>query len=361
MTGLSRVLSVGMLLALGACAFGNEAMGPSMTGDSAYSEDSPLALGTGTFVPRGVTPGRSTGTAVGERVEELRDQLEALQGQIIDENSALQKLRRQARQSAASYHELKGNMNARLTVGTTPGNPQLVEQWRKAQSELSQVDASINQMNALASEVDSTATLGAYLLQSIPATFRLSGAVDEDHAQLEILEDETNQTVVLVDRLESELTEDIARQSAYLTTERANLTATSVAIRNGEYVGVSLANRAYGVPAPPPPQGAAPMVGRARPLVVIRFDQPNVNYEPALFSAVSAALERKPNAGFDLVAVAPGSGPAGEVNLAAQQARKNAEKVLRSLTDMGLPADRVSLSSVTNPPATVGEVHVYVR
>ncbi|MEX2630843.1 MAG: hypothetical protein WD341_12960 [Tistlia sp.] len=361
MTGLSRVLSLGMLLALGACAFGNQAVGPSLYGDDSYDDQSPLALGTSTFVPRGVTPGRDTGTAVGSRIDELRDQLEALQDQIIEENSQLQTLRRQARQSAGAYHELKGRMNARLTVGTTPGNPELVEQWRKAQAELSQVDASINDMNRVAGEVDSSATLGAYLLQAIPATFRLSGAVDEDHRQLEILEDETNQTVVLVDRLESELTEDIARQSAYLSTERANLTATSVAIRNGEYVGVSLANRAYGVPAPAAPQGAAPLVGRARPLVVIRFDSPNVNYEPALFSAVSAALERRPNAGFDLVAVAPGSGSTGGVNLAAQTARQNAEKVLRSLTNMGLPADRLSLSSVTNPPATVGEVHVYVR
>ncbi len=363
MNGLSRVLSLGMLLALGACSFGQEAVGPSLFGDSgrSYGSDNPLALGTGTFVPRGVTPGRSTGTAVGDRVDELRDQLEDLQDQIIAENNELQTLRAQARNSAAAYHELKGRMNTKLTVGTTPGNPELVEQWRAAQSELSQVDASINEMNQLAGEVDSSATLGAYLLQAIPATFRISGAVDEDHRQLEILEDETNQTVVLVDRLESELTEDIARQSAYLSTERANLTATSVAIRNGEYVGVSLANRAYGTPAPPPPQGAAPFVGRARPLVVIRFDQPNVNYEPALFSAVSAALERKPNAGFDLVAVAPGSGSQGSVNLATQTARQNAERVLRSLTDMGLPADRVSLSSVTNPPATVGEVHVYVR
>ncbi|MEX0758986.1 MAG: hypothetical protein WD100_05350, partial [Tistlia sp.] len=65
--------------------------------------------------------------------------------------------------------------------------------------------------------------------------------------------------------------------------------------------------------------------------------------------------------GFDLVAVAPGCGSTGGVNLAAQTARQNAEMVLRSLTNMGLPADRLSLSSVTNPPATVGEVHVYVR
>ncbi|SME93754.1 hypothetical protein SAMN06265365_101606 [Tistlia consotensis] len=360
MTGLSRVLAFGMLLALCACSFSDEAMMPSLFGSGSVG-DSGLALGTSTFVPPGVTPGRSTGTAVGDRVDELRDQLKTLQSQIIDENNKLQTLRQTSRQGAAAYHELKGRMNARLTVGTTPGNPELVKDWRQAQKELSQVDSSINSMNALSNEVDGSATLGAYLLQAIPATLRISGAVDEDHRQLAVLEDETNQTVVLVDRLQSELSEDVARQSAYLSTERANLTATSVAIKNGEYVGVSLANRAYGVPPPPPPQGAAPLVGRVRPLVVIRFDRQNVDYEPALFSAVSAALERKPNAGFDLVAVAPGSGPAGEVNLAAQTTRQNAEKVLRSLTNMGLPADRVSLSSVTNPSATVGEVHVYVR
>lgn len=361
MTGLNRALVLGMLLALGACSFSDQALVPSLTGGDPGSSQSPLALGTTSFVPSGVTPGRPTGTGVGERVQELRGQLEALQDRIRVENNQLQALRHQARQSAASYHELKGRMNARLTVGTTPGNPELVRQWQQAQGELSQVDASINSMNGLSNEVNSSATLGAYLLQSIPATFRLAGAVDEDHRQLEVLEDETNQTVVLVDRLETELTEDIARQSAYLTTERANLTATSVAIRNGEYVGVSLANRAYGVPLPPPPQGAAPLVGQVRPLVVIRFDGPNVDYEPALFSAVSKALELRPNAGFDLVAVAPGRGASGQVNLAAEQARRNAERVLRSLTDLGLPADRVSLSSVTNPPATVGEVHVYVR
>ena len=44
--------------------------------------------------------------------------------------------------------------------------------------------------------------------------------------------------------------------------------------------------------------------GARRPLVVIRFDRANVPYEQALYTAVSRALERRPQALFDLVAVA---------------------------------------------------------
>src|SRR3546814_6499297 len=48
---------------------------------------------------------------------------------------------------------------------------------------------------------------------------------------------------------------------------------------------------------------------------VIRFDRPNVQYEQPLYSAVSRALERRPDAFFDVVAVSPQSGNAGRAAL----------------------------------------------
>ncbi len=95
--------------------------------------------------------------------------------------------------------------------------------------------------------------------------------------------------------------------------------------------------------------------------MVIRFNQPNVDYEQALFTVVSRALDRRPNAAFDLVAVAPAVGSAAQVSLATGKSRRNAEGVLRSLTNMGLPADRITLSATSSPSAQVNEVHVYVR
>ncbi len=319
------------------------------------------ALGTGTFEPDGVTPGQPTGTAVGQRVQQLRGDLQRLQTELSNENGSLQQIRGSARSTAATYHATVGEMNARLQVGTTPGNPNLVASWNEAQQLLQRVEEQLGQMSALSNQGASTSTLAVFLLGSTRATYGLSGAVDEDHRQLAILEDEVNQTVVLIDRLLSELTEDIQRTTSYTATERANLTALSVAVRNGEFLGGSLANRAYGVPPPAFPGGGAALVGRAAPLVVIRFDQPRVQYEQALFSAVNRALERRPNAGFDLVGVAPASGTPAQVALASGRSQRHAEQVLRSLMDMGLPADRVSLSSTTNAAAQVDEVHVYIR
>ncbi|MBT5414479.1 MAG: hypothetical protein HOK81_07765, partial [Rhodospirillaceae bacterium] len=98
-----------------------------------------------------------------------------------------------------------------------------------------------------------------------------------------------------------------------------------------------------------------------RPLVVIRFDNPNVQYEEALYTAMSRALERRPSATFELVAVAPTKGSSGEIALASANSKRQAEQVLRSLTNMGLPTDRISLSATTSSSARSNEVHIYVR
>ncbi len=321
----------------------------------------PEILGTTVFEPPTVSNMRPTGTVVGQKIESLRTDLLKLQEQLKAENDQLQSLRISARQFAGNYHSLKAAMNARLQVGTTPGNPELVAQWNQAQAELQQVGASIAALNTLASQVSGTASLSAFLLESTSTTFELRGAVEEDHRQLAVLEDEVNKTVVVIDRLLNELSDDIARTQNYFANERLNLTAMQVAIDNGEYIGGSLANRAYGVPAPAPAGGAASQVGARQPLAVIRFDRENPQYEQALFTVVGAALERRPNAAFDIVAVAPGGGDSARVALDTSRSRRNAENVLRTLTNMGLPADRMTFSATSSPAAQVNEVHIYVR
>ncbi len=326
----------------------------------------PLELGTSTFEPPAITPGSQTGTVVGAKVMQIRRELGSLQVSINQHNGNLQNLRAQTVAHAQRYHGTVAAINSRLQIGTTPGNPVLVSQWSTAQTQLDGVSRDIAEMNSLANQVASDSSTAAYLLETARATYGLSGAVDEDHRQLAILEDEVNRTVVLIDRLLNELTEDINRQSAYVGNERRNLTTLSVAIKNGELLGSSLANRAYDLQpfSARPQRGAVPpaaQAGTRRPLVVIRFDRPNVEYEQALYNAVSRALERRPEATFDLVAVAPGQGSAAEAAKSANTARRNAEAVLRSLTAMGLPASRVTLSAGTSGEAQTNEVHLYVR
>lgn len=390
----THALIVGTAALLAGCSFSTDALWPSLTGEDPKGEQTraapqqvqiapsaeersgqpamtgavPPALGATDFVPPPVTPGQATGTFVGQKVGMLRGELQRMQSEIGELNNQLQRIRSQTSAHSQAYHATIATVNSRLQVGSTPGNPMLVQQWNQAQSQLSRIDSDIAQMNSLANQVAGTSTMSAYLLETTRAAYGLSGAVEEDHRQLAILEDEVNRTVVLIERLLNELSEDINRQTAYVSNERGNLTALSRAIKHGELMGASLGSRAlYSGPAAAasmPPQLASRgdgEIGVRRPLVVIRFDRANVDYKQALYNAVSRALERRPQAGFDLVAVAPSQGTPAQVTVASNRSKRNAEDVLRSLSEMGLPLDRVRLSAMVSGQADSNEVHLYVR
>ncbi|MGE5504800.1 MAG: hypothetical protein ACM31L_10290 [Actinomycetota bacterium] len=354
------------VLLAGGCSFAEETLFPS-TGTVAQSGTAAPAqptLGTNSFEPPGVTPGAPTGTFVGGKVANLRNDLQQLQATLGRQNQALQAIRNDTVQDSQRYHGTVAAISARLQVGTTPGNPILTQQWNAAQGELDRITDDVLKMNRLANEVTNSSTMAAYLLESVRAARQLSGAVDEDHRQLRILEDETNRTVVLVERLLTELSDDATRQQAYVASEKQNLNTLAVAIKNGQLFGSSLAGRAAAVsPASFDMPMAAPRAAVATDaaLVTIRFDKPNVNYEPALYTAIKSALDRRPSATFEVVAVAPAGATPGQQAIAASTARRNAETVVRSLTNMNLPANRISVSSTTSPGASTGEVQVFVR
>jgi hypothetical protein len=373
--------TVGAVLLLAGCEFTDDALIPSLTGESPSGGDRvviqpsaaernpqptlsgpPPQLGQNSFQPTGVTPGQSTGTEVGRRVERLRGDLGRLQAGVADDNTQLQTLRSQTVANATQYQNLVGQIQARLQVGTTPGNPNLVAQWNQAQSTLDQISDSVGSMTSLSNKVADDSALAAFVLESVRATYGLTGAVDEDHRQLAVLEDETNRTVVLIDRLLNELSEDVSRQTNYVGRERSNLTVLSLAVKNGELFGTSLANRAFASAAPSRNTGnPLANLGNRRPLVVIRFDRDNVPYQEPLFTAVSEALNRRPGAVFDIVSIVPQAGTPAQVALAANQSRRNAEQVLQTLVQMGLPSDRMSLSSTSSGSVATNEVHVFVR
>ncbi len=384
-----RSIFVSATILLSGCSFTSESLLPSLTGeDPSGSEQQaqaapqrapqpaqvqrapqpvpaqqPPAMGNTNFEPKGVTPGSDTGTFVGKKVVELRNELTRLQRNVSKDNGDLQQVRARTVQDSQRYHSAVSAINARLQVGTTPGNPILVDQFNQALSDLKKIGDDISNMNVLTTRVTADSTLAAFLAENTRAAFRLSGAVDNDHQQLAILEDEVNRTVVLIDRLLKELSEDIQRQTNYVATERSNLNTLSSSIKSGEIMGASLTNRALSAATANAPMGAPvarSTVGR-RPLVVIRFDRSNVAYEQALYNAVSRALERRPNATFSLVAVAPASGGAARVALNSNKAQRNAESVLRALQRMGLPPQRIGVSARTSGAAQSNEVHLYLN
>ena len=302
-------------------------------------------------------------TFVGNKVSQMEGDLNRLSGSVQQLNQRHSELLSQTSVNAERYHSLLAEVTSRLQRGTTPGNPVLVDYWNRAQGELEQVAEKIPAMTKLSNDAADEAAFGQYLLNAVQATYGLSGAVDEDHIRLRRLEDAVHQQVVEIDRLLTDLSQDINRQNTYVNNERQNMTTLSLAIKNGDLYGSSLATRSFQQTENVARQAARqtqPQPGD-RPLVVIKFDRPNVQYQQALYNAVSQALERKPTATFDLVAVSPQQGTAAQTALNSAAARRNAEAVLRTLTDMGVPSSRVQLLAQGDPQAANNEVHLYVR
>jgi hypothetical protein len=92
------------------------------------------------------------------------------------------------------------------------------------------------------------------------------------------------------------------------------------------------------------------------PFVVIRFNRPNVDYGSPLYQAMSEALKKNPNGDFDVLAVSPvdnvGKGPS---------AYQRAQEVVSSMAEMGVPRDRVRITTTSKANVTAPEVQVFLR
>lgn len=313
-------------------------------------------------------------TSVTRKAQEMGrevDQLRSTANGIADQLLQLQ-VKNDA--GASEYYSLMASISTELQSGSTPGNPNLQDQWIVAQDKLTSLAQSAGSLNALASDLSALASRASYLLESTQSAFSLSGAVKEDHKKLTTVSDRATQNVALINRLLTRINDEIVRRTTYLRTERANLQTLSLGIANGELYGQSMANSLFNkavedgryLSRPRPPSSrAAPSpeasLASRRPLVIIHFDRPNVNYDQPMYAAVSQALEKYPAAKFDLVAVSNMEGNPAQTALSAIEARKNGEAVLRSLIQMGLPLERIRLSAASSKNVINSEVHIYLR
>src|SRR5690348_4766005 len=373
-------------LLLGGCAYADDLFGTNWSGEHSTVTAAPPQQATTYSSPPSqaelnpqptngassvtASPGASTGTVVDQKIQSLHSDLERLKGNVAQREQDLTTARASVQRDSQAYFDTVARINSRLQTGTTPGNPNLIAQWNQAQTALDRINGDIGQLNRVSTQAAADSSFASYLTNATQAAFSLQGAVEEDHRQLTAIQTDVDATTVKLDALLNSVSDEIARQSNYVANERDNLVTLSQAIKNGRLLGPSLASRAF-APTPVtrsslPARHAAATTqpaasGGNRPLVVIRFDRPNVSYEEALYTAISRALERKPSATFELVAVAPSAGTAAQVAVNSNASKHNAEDVMRSLTNMGLPADRVTLSATTSADIHSNEVRIYVR
>ncbi len=309
-----------------------------------------------------------SGTFVGQKINPLNEDFLAVVEAFGIHRGDYEEVKGRVYGASTEFYGTVAAINTKLQLGTTPGNPVLVRQYDQAQSELDNIEEYLREINLLNQKVNADAGVVALLKSTLNKTLRLAGAIDQDHRQLELLEDQVEKLEIDIARLINEITEEISRQAGFAKIENQNMLVMAVAIRNGEAMGTGILNRSFlaaqalADAGPPDQQLDVPQVNiTGLPLVVIRFDDPDINYEKTLFDAVGTTVDKKSDATFGLVAVAPIGKNEGETRINSSKVKKYAERVLRSLVSFGLPSKKVALTAKTSGDVVVPEVHIYVQ
>ena len=364
MKKIAKLSSLMMVVALGGCTYSQDAIFPSLFGSDVQEQaaqnnaaSAGIVLGTTNFEPVDVSEVSNTGTFVGQKVLTFRGELNQLQNSIRTNNAELQKIRNSIINNALEYHKTIAEIETKLQVGTTPGNPHMFEKLAKAESNIQIMNTNAAALNQLSGKVSADTANTDYLVEVIRSAYSISGAVDEDHRQLRILENEAGQTSILMHSLLNEINSDITRQQQYVKTANSNIANLSSAIRVGSF-GVNNApiSRSPLLNANPVASSQveqeAPAYAGGKPLFAVRFANKDVNYKDGLKKAVANAVAKKKSVIFDVVAVN---------SLQGSSANEYASKVFQDIIALGVTADRVNISSKIDAEADYPSVMVFVR
>ena len=280
------------------------------------------------------------------RAAALANETSALSGLIDSQRAEFQGLSGGAAEATALYDAALGAIRARLQAGAAPDDPILLGQWRSAESALQAVAAAYSaRLHELQGRIATNRGMTAYLAESARAARAVHAALGVDESEIAGVESALARAVGENDRLLADVGAAFERHAA----ADESLRLAGVPPAGGQPAAVAAA---------PVPVAAAPGSGA---LITIRFDRADVAYENALYEALSAALARRPDARFELVAVAPAADSAQASADNAEAAGANAERVVRSMMAMNLPPDRLDLSFTTSAGVSVSEVRVFVR
>ena len=340
-------------VALGGCTYSSDAIFPSLFGDDAAAQTSEennaqaagIALGTTNFEPVNVSEVSNTGTFVGQKVMTFRSELSQLQSSIRENNTQLQNIRKSVVNNALQYHKTIGMIEAKLQVGTTPGNPQMFEMLSIAQNNIQTMSTNSAALDQLSAKIAADTANTDYLVDAIRSAYSISGAVDEDHRQLRVLENEAGQTSILMHSLLGEVNSDITRQQQYIETASNNIAKLSDAIRVGSF-GVN------NVPLSRSPMSVEELSRPNAKAAPALASSPDVKYQEGLKQEVANAVAKKPDVIFDVVAV---NSPRGN------NAQKYASQIFQDIIELGVSADRVNISAKTDAKVSSPAVMVFVR
>ena len=105
-------------------------------------------------------------------MQQLGGELGALKSSVNANAQEFRTTRAAIADLAARYQTIVAGITARLQVGTTPGNPELIAQWNEAQGLLSQLEQNVGRLSALSTRVAANASTSSSGVSTAPPTRR---------------------------------------------------------------------------------------------------------------------------------------------------------------------------------------------
>lgn len=301
-----------------------------------------------------------TGTLVGQKVGGFKNELNHIRGELNSNSIRLEKIRGNIILNTSKYHDIIASLESNLQLGTTPSNPKMVALLNNAQNTLQDADIYGEELNNMAAEISSLGTKSAALAGNIRAAYAIPGAVDEDHANLRVLENGVEQTAVAAKNLLNEVAADAIRQQQALQSSRAQLIQLNNAVARGSF-GVDNAPIAAAMSASPRQTVHAkrlmPAAPSAKPLFTINFSTDDVQYQAELETAINNTLKLKPNARFEVVAFKP----VNNKKVSTADSKKYAAEVFADMISMGVSPEDIILSAKANNQTKVPQVLVFAK
>lgn len=310
----------------------------------------------------------NTGTAVGRQAADFKNELNQIRAGLAGNELRLAEIRRSITENTAKYHDMTASMQTKLQLGTTPSNPQMVGLLNNAGNLLEETGAAAAELNNLAAETAALGTKTASLAANIKATYAVPGAVDEDHANLRVLENAAEQTAVAAKNQLQEISEDARYQKQAVHNERMRLFRLNDAVARGSFgvdnpASPDMAFMSPQLPAYAPSAPAARQVkarkalsAKNQPIYRVRFDSDDIRYQAEMDSAVKKALQANPRAKFEIVGVNP-----RVHKKTAEDSKRYAAEVFANIINMGVGPEDIILRARTDNSLKVPEVLVYVR
>ncbi len=337
-----------------------------------------------------------TGTVVGRKVTEFKNELNHIRSQLNKDSETLVKLRADVTANITKYNEIMAAMETKLQLGTTPANPKMVAFYNNAQNVLQENETAIEGLNNLSADTAALATQLAALISSVRETYSVPGALDEDHANLRVLENGAEQTAVAVKNMMAEVMVDSAQQKAATQNARVRLLGMNNAIAHGSFgpdnaviLSQPLPRPQVMQPAPRPqvmqpaprpqtvkqplPKIKAPVkavktqtkpqaktvapvtVSKNAPLFKVVFNAEDINYKKDLESAINKALAANAKAKFKVEAVNPLK------TAATADSKKYAAEVFAEMINLGVAPEDIVIVSKAGSDVKIPLVNVYIK